>query len=358
MFRVPIGGVTGSNTELFLLMAERGITILPNVVGIVGTDTGNKYPSLEVEPTRANWRGQLEGLLNHYGPEGELWEKHTALAKYAPKYWEIWNEPNVGPSGANGAAKITQAAWAHRYGEILEVAREAFIVADSQAKILFGGALSVGQWDPNAKPKQEPHMTVGAFIRQVGHYGDYDALAVHPYAFTGKKAQSPTSGEVGAVADKVMKNIKIARKAMEDVKMKWVAAIVEAGGTPPAEPRKPIWVTEFGWPVVGHLAIEDEHHRLVGEKVQKELLNASFNRMKGNYGTGKHELDLENLLYYNIQDNNPLPAPGLTKEQREASNKVARRWDNHCGLMESEKGVGQEQGKMREAWSAFVAQAK
>jgi hypothetical protein len=117
-------------------------------------------------------------------------------------------------------------------------------------------------------------------------------------------------------------------------------------------------VTEFGWPVVGHLAIEDEHHRLVGEKVQKELLNASFNRMKGNYGTGKHELDLENLLYYNIQDNNPLPPPGLTKEQREASNKVARRWDNHCGLMESEKGVGQEQGKMREAWSAFVAQAK
>jgi hypothetical protein len=121
------------------------------------------------------------------------------------------------------------------------VAREAFTVADSQAKILFGGVLSVGQWDPNAKPKQEPHMTVGAFIRQVGHYGDYDALAVHPYAFTGKKAQSPTSGEVGAVADKVMKNIRIARKAMEDVKMKWVAAIVEAGGTPPAEPRETIW---------------------------------------------------------------------------------------------------------------------
>jgi Concanavalin A-like lectin/glucanases superfamily len=134
MFRVPIGAVAGGNTELFLLMAERGITILPNVVGIVGTKTGNKYPSLEVEPTRANWRGQLEGLLNKYGPEGKLWEEHTALAKFAPKYWEIWNEPNVGPSGAFGASKISQAMWAERYGELLEVAREAFTAADSQAK--------------------------------------------------------------------------------------------------------------------------------------------------------------------------------------------------------------------------------
>jgi hypothetical protein len=192
-------------------------------------------------------------------------------------------------------------------------------------------------------------MTVGAFIRQVGHYADYDALAVHPYAFTGKKAQSPTSGEVSAVAEKVMKNIRIARHAMEDVKAKWVNAIKEGGGTPPAEPRKPIWVTEFGWPVAGRLAIEDEHHRLVGEKVQKELLNASFNRMKGNHGTGKHELDLENLLYANIQDNNRIPSAKeletLSKEQREEINKVARRWDNHCGLMGNEKGSVRSRAK-------------
>jgi Concanavalin A-like lectin/glucanases superfamily len=375
MFRVPIGAVTGGNTELFLLMAERGITILPNVVGVAGTKTGNRYPAINVEPTRGDWEGQLRGLLEKYGPEGEVWEKHTALAPYAPKFWEIWNEPNVGPSGAalEGKRTISQKAWADRYGELLEVAHSVFTTTDSQAKILLGGLLSVGTFNPNARPKQQPHITVGTFIKEVGHYGDYDGVAVHPYAFTGKdNTKSPTVSDVSRVAEKVMINIRKVRGALEDVKKKWVQAIEAGGGTPPAEPRKPIWVTEFGWPVAGHRAEEDEHHRLVTPTVQKDLLNASFNAMKGNAGLGKHELDLSNLLYYNTEDNTHVPAAKSKEEleklshrqreeyevEREAIVKGAMNWANHCGLVETTGGVGGEEGKMREAWSAFVKQAE
>lgn len=119
-------------------------------------------------------------------------------------------------------------------------------------------------------------------------------------------------------------------------------------------------MTEFGWPVEGHLAIEDEHHRLVSPRVQKELLNSSFNMMKGNAGTGRHELDIANLLYYNIEDNNHVPKDfsERNRTEREALVKEAENWANHCGLRENVRGVGHEEGKLREAWTAFVNQAK
>jgi hypothetical protein len=383
MFRVPIGVVSNGNKELFERLAKAHIRILPDVVGIAGQNVGNKYPSVKVgTEARGQWENQLKKLLEEYGPEAPMWE-NPEIAGYAPTYWEIWNEPNFGSSGANGAGKLTEKEWAERYGELLEVSHNVFKNTDEKAKILFGGVLSVGQWDPDATPKQQPHVTVGAFIKNVAHYEDYDALAVHPYVFTGTdQTRAPLDKDVKRVAEKIKKNVLIARSALETVKKHWLEAVVEGGGTPPEEPRKQIWVTEFGWPVEGHLAKEDGHHRLVSPKVQNDLVNATFNMFKSNHGAAKHELNLGNLLYYNMEDNNlisPKPTKAdLEKIEEEAvaheqngpaaaraamkkweeSVKQARSWENHCGLRENTGGVGHEEGKLREAWGAFVAQAK
>lgn len=97
-----------------------------------------------------------------------------------------------------------------------------------------------------------------------------------------------------------------------------------------------------GNPGEGEPVEEDGTHHLVGAGRQAELLTASFDTIKGRSGEGKHDFDVKALFYYDIEVN-----------YTEAKN-----WANHCGLRENINGIGNEGGKLREAWAAFVNQAK
>jgi hypothetical protein len=104
-------------------------------------------------------------------------------------------------------------------------------------------------------------------------------------------------------------------------------------------------VTEFGWPVEGNGAANDGSHFLVDQDTQQDLLNASFEMMKGNSGLSpKRNLKLQNILYYNLEDWVSGEGEGF------------RNWDSHCGLVE-DNGRG-EKGNFRKAWFAFKKQAE
>ena len=148
--------------------------------------------------------------------------------------------------------------------------------ADEKAEILFGGLLAVGNAVPGKKGL-ESHKRIGSFIKAVGHPTDYDAVSLHPYAFAGKHGSRPSASteDLDKVTEKVEKNIRLARSAMEKVRKDWNNLHADA-----QVDKAPIWITELGWPVAGHGAHEDTSHLLVNENVQKLLLEHTFSMIK------------------------------------------------------------------------------
>jgi hypothetical protein len=59
--------------------------------------------------------------------------------------------------------------------------------------------------------------------------------------------------------------------------------------------------------------------------------------------------DITKLLYYNVMDN--------THGEHNTAEQIAEgvgNWANHCGLIEDSGGYGNEKGKERPAWKAFI----
>ena len=325
--------------------AEEGVKILPDVVGIRNSGASwNLIPPLsgsqKANSSRTEWHHELAELLSEYGPAGTFWKQHTTYAKYAPRCWEIWNEPNYGARGAFSYKEpnaLVGPIDTSRYGELLGIAREAFSDTDPGAHILFGGLLTVGKYDPRDR-MQSPHMPLQTFIKRVGHYEDYDALSLHPYAFTAAGNKRPSIENMQTVTTKVEEAIALARRTLETVR----------GGK--ARLKKPIWITEIGWPVEGNKAHDDKTHLLVSEKVQAGLLKSSFEMVRSR----AERYDVEKLLYYNAEDNTQLSGQVDLAEAK----KMASAWENRTGLVEDVGGYGEENGERREAWKVFKEQVE
>lgn len=301
IYRAVIGeGVTAEqkeaqrkiNDQLFTYLTGHGIRILPDVVGIPGGRFGNQLPSIDPgtpqgKEHRKLWSQGLRALARRYGPGGEFWKESGLEESYAPSFWEIWNEENVEPT-ADASGEIDP----KRYGELLELSHDVLEEVNSESKVsrenkvLFGAVLTVGKTVEKGPNHPENEMTTGEFIRETGHFNDYDALSLHPYAF---KASS-----ISVMTGKVKTNIRAARKVLNHHSGK----------------KKQIWITEIGWPVEAG----DPKHPAVSETVQAERLVSVFNMIKENAGTGPGEFNIQNLFWYNIKD------PGGPK------------WDGHCGL--------------------------
>ncbi len=321
------------NDELFTFAAQNHIKILPVVTGIPGPpisgSAGNTLPKIGPgSPGRKRWEAGLRLLVERYGPEGEFWAKHSGLEEsLAPVYWEIWNEEN---DEKNADAEIVRAGEGQevegkidpaRYGTLLEISHnvleEVNKTRKTNAEVMFGGLLT-GPRRQIYPP--DSHLPVGRYIREVGHPTDYAALSVHPYAF---------KGSVATVADKVRNNVAEARAAIKPLEKK------------PGVSSKKIWVTEIGWPVKsppeGGLE-NDPIHPAVSEAVQAERLTAVFNKLKSLSGNEPNELNIGNILWYNIQDYTD-------------GNKNRKSWEAHCGLV-------LQSGKHRSAFDAFHEQAE
>jgi hypothetical protein len=323
------------NDKLFKFMAENNsVKILPNVSGIPGMDTGNKLPPIGVKSKdhrpRTRWINGLKMLVNRYGPEGAFWKAHPGLNEaLAPVYWEIWNEENEERNadfqlpGETGQGGKTGEIDPDRYGTLLEISHNVIEEVNKankseapQMKVMFGGLLTGtrNRKKPATSKNRGPsHFSVGKFIKETHHAGDYDALSLHPYAFKGSAKD---------IAGKVAKNVRAARAALND-----------RGGE-----GKKIWVTEIGWPVDENKVEHDGVHTPVSASTQKARLEPTFDELKSVSGSGPGEFNIGNIFWYNIRDF--LNGNGNRAE-----------WAAHCGLFT-------DSGAKRGVLEAFENEAK
>lgn len=125
----------------------------------------------------------------------------TVVTRYKGdlKYWEVWNEPNIGfwkPSPDPA-----------QYTELLKATYTTIKEIDPSLIVLYGGTAGI--------PFE--------FIRksfELGAHDYFDVMAVHPYRYP----QAPEQAQITT-----------------DLQKTW-ALLEEFGG------RKPMWITEFGWP--------------------------------------------------------------------------------------------------------------
>ncbi len=306
MLRLGVGsGDWGVYDAIFERAANRGITILAGLGG------GPLPPRSEW----GSWNHSVEEVVHRYGPGGDLWSRLPPDKRRPVEYWEFWNEPNIARNARNGQVNPVE------FGELLEDTAGVIRAAtpgSGNSHVILGGLLSV-----STDPGIEDHRTPAEFLHQMGNHGrdDYMALSLHPYAFKADDNQAPqTAAEVEQVTDKVRRNIKLARDALDEV-----------GGA-----GKQLWITELGWPVENPEGGVSTHPK-VSLDVQRDLIESSFEMIKATSQT----FGIRNVFYYNIQD-------------WDHSDPIHMTWDYRSGLRgpfdESRPG----NGNFRPGWYGFL----
>jgi hypothetical protein len=303
---------------IFKLAAERGVTILPHL--------GGSRPLYPVGPERDQFIKEVKEAVSTYGHGGSFWAANKTLTAHPVQWWEVWNEPNYAKEGPLVPPSD--------YGQFLAEVSRAIRGEDSQAKILAGSLLSVGDLNSIRHP-------VGSYIEQMGHPGAYDALALHPYAFKTKIKSAPIPDDsrpagVEDVAERVLGNIREARGRFEYLQKQ----------NPTLDYNKPIWLTEIGWPVVTASYGEgntdktdhdgDDSHYPVDVATQRDLINVTFNRIE--QLAGEDELNVRRIIYYNLQD------------------QIHPSWDRNTGLRGAYVGdpaTGTARAEVRPSYRAF-----
>jgi hypothetical protein len=159
----------GPYDKVFGLAAERGITILPYLVG--RANGSGQYP---VKAEYGDWENWVYEVINHYGYGGDFW----AGKSYAKPVnaWEVWNEPNLPEYSPEG--KVQPAS----YGQFLK--RTASAIREAQqlrqpghvgTEVLFGGLYM---------PAKNAASFLSEATKEAGVAASFDGLAVHPYGFT------------------------------------------------------------------------------------------------------------------------------------------------------------------------------
>ncbi|HEY0280564.1 MAG TPA: hypothetical protein VGC32_20045, partial [Solirubrobacterales bacterium] len=350
MFRVTIGCPNKTYDEIFEHAAQEEITILPDIVFIASeikekpsgsheysctsnTETNKIPPPSE----HGEWKAELEAIVKRYGHGGTFWAEHSFphQAELIPDHWEIWNEENTERYGSTEGR--IRPAW---YGALLPEAHEAITNVNPNAQVLIGGLLTVSKHRPSAKeveenPELEDEIAPQTFLKQAGHFEDYDDVSLHPYAFRGV-------GEVPHAPHNT--------KDVERITERVFSSIVEVRGKlhqlGEETEKMPIWITEIGWPINSRGARNDGTHWLVSESIQRDLLTSTFRMMKGETKAfNVRKLHIAAIMYYNIADS----IEGVPAEK-------INNWEYHCGLLEDSPNL--EESKKRSAWFAFQAQAE
>jgi hypothetical protein len=198
--------------------AARGIELLPTVfdtprwaqLDVNRRNSPPRYPS--------DYAAYLRALVARYGPHGSFWTSRPDVPRHPIRTWQIWNEPDLAfywnvPSDRS-------AAWPGGYIQLLQAARRAIKSRDRNAKVVLAG-LSSAPWTQLRR------------LYRRGARRLFDVVAIHPYA----SGPNDAMGAVRAVRAVMRRN---------------------------RDGRKPIWVTELGWPAArGKLRLDGGLRRLV-----------------------------------------------------------------------------------------------
>ncbi len=178
--------------------ARRGLRVLPVVTTAPGWAA--KPPGGFASPPSnpADYAAFARALVDRYGPRGSLWRERPDLPRRPIRAWQIWNEPNL-------RASWSEPGWVRPYLAVLRAARRAIRAADPGARIVLSGFANLS-W-----------RSLAAVYRQPGARRLFDEVAIHPY-----------TRQVSGLA----------------TILGYVRAVMRRNG----DARKPISVTEFGWP--------------------------------------------------------------------------------------------------------------
>ncbi len=160
-----------------------------------------KYPGKFASPPdgTAAYASFARALAARYGPGGSFWAENRSLPRHRPiRVWQLWNEPNLRTSWSDKR-------WPRPYVELLRAGRAAIRDVDPGARIVLAGFANYS-W-----------RSLAAVYRVPGARRLFDEVAIHPY-----------TGQVGGVKT-ILERVRRTMRRNGDR-------------------RKPIAVTEFGWP--------------------------------------------------------------------------------------------------------------
>jgi hypothetical protein len=198
--------------------------------------------------------------VERYGSGGTFWEDHPDLPKLPITDWQLWNEPNS-PLFWKPTPNAAQ------YVTLLRAFNSAVKGADPAGRILLGGLF----------PTPTDGISLDDFLSALYDAGGrdlFDAVAVHPYSQTPRKA---------------LDRVEEARDVMRRF----------------GDADKPIWITEVGWASRG-----TPPGLVVGLSRQADYVRQTFELAAAE----RDRLGIAGVVWYSLND-----TPGPL-------------WVGHCGL--------------------------
>jgi polysaccharide biosynthesis protein PslG len=188
--------------------ARNGIQVLPTIYGSPSwAAVRQNYPPWGQGNVEA-FRAFASAAAQRYGANGIFWAAHPEIPRLPVIWWQLWNE--VSSSNFWDATPK-----AKEYVDLLRVFREGIKQGDPSGKILLAGLFPA----PIA-PNSIPFLPYLRALYKAGARRLFDGAALHPYSTTPQIA---------------LQRVRAMRRLM----------------TRYGDRRKPIWITEIGWPTAG-----------------------------------------------------------------------------------------------------------
>lgn len=145
------------------------------------------------------------------------------------KYWEVWNEPNLGPSFFKPLSDP------QKYAEILKAAYTSAKQSDPDSTVSFAGVLMP---DYLIEPSGIEFIKE-VFNREPDIKNYFDALAFHPYMYPYPPSLPPEQ-DTPPSQGSIITTINSLKETMKELGIE----------------SKPLWITEIGWPTIDNLPEE------------------------------------------------------------------------------------------------------
>jgi hypothetical protein len=158
------------------VLAKHRLAILANLGGTPEWAGEPTELPVETEAQREGWRAFVRAAVERYGPGGDFWLEHRpGSAEPLPadpiREWQVWNEANF--------YYFAEPVSPERYAALVEETHDVLSAADPKARLILSGLF--------ANPPEEPPrgMPASRFLSRLyedGLKGDFDGIALHPYA--------------------------------------------------------------------------------------------------------------------------------------------------------------------------------
>jgi hypothetical protein len=236
--------------QLVSATAARRLRLLPVVVGAPAwaSDDDEKHDHVGALRPRspALFSAFLRVLVGRYGPRGTFWKLHPGLPRVPVRTWQIWNEPNHEYSWAG--KKSGEPPWPKTFTRLLAASYRTLKAADGGARVVLGG---LNTWSEVQS------------LYLAGAKPWFDVMAIHPYTLYPRD---------------VVEIVRYTREVM----------------TRYGDARKPIVVTEMGWPAARHRAQPKWCRFCVTESRQARYASELLRRM----AAARRELGINGVYWY------------------------------------------------------------